>query len=83
MILYHGSYLEIDKPDLIHSRDNVDFGKGFYLTSDFGQACKFVKTSIRKALVNGVDVENDRMGYVYYNNIPISYTCISCIFSYT
>ena len=29
MILYHGSYLEIDKPDLIHSRDNVDFGKGF------------------------------------------------------
>lgn len=23
MILYHGSYLEIPKPDLIHSRANV------------------------------------------------------------
>lgn len=32
MILYHGSYLEINKPDLSHSRDNVDFGKGFYTT---------------------------------------------------
>lgn len=26
MILYHGSYLEIPKPDLLHSRQNVDFG---------------------------------------------------------
>lgn len=28
MILYHGSYLEICKPDLVHSRRNVDFGQG-------------------------------------------------------
>ena len=25
MTLYHGSYLEIPEPDLIHSRSNVDF----------------------------------------------------------
>mgnify|MGYP004652117355 FL=1 len=25
MILYHGSFLEIAKPDLVHSRSNVDF----------------------------------------------------------
>ena len=30
MILYHGSFLEIAKPDLAHSRPNVDFGRGFY-----------------------------------------------------
>lgn len=36
MIFYHGSYLEIMKPDLTHSRLNVDFGflfgslAGFY-----------------------------------------------------
>ncbi|MGN0430675.1 MAG: DUF3990 domain-containing protein [Acetatifactor sp.] len=30
MILYHGSYIEITKPDLAHSRQNVDFGVGFY-----------------------------------------------------
>jgi len=32
MILYHGSYLEIQKPDISFSRTNVDFGKGFYTT---------------------------------------------------
>ena len=32
MILYHGSFLEIAKPDLVHSRPKVDFGRGFYVT---------------------------------------------------
>lgn len=32
MTLYHGSYMEVVKPDLLHSRENVDFGKGFYTT---------------------------------------------------
>ena len=32
MILYHGSYLSVEKPDISYSRDNVDFGKGFYTT---------------------------------------------------
>ena len=32
MILYHGSFLEIVKPDLVHSRPKVDFGRGFYVT---------------------------------------------------
>ena len=29
MILYHGSFLEIAKPDLAYSRLNVDFGEAF------------------------------------------------------
>lgn len=32
MILYHGSYIKIEKPEISYSRDNVDFGKGFYTT---------------------------------------------------
>lgn len=40
MILYHGSYLEIQTPDLVHSRDNVDFGRGFYTTPLYEQAVK-------------------------------------------
>ena len=31
MKLYHASYCIIKKPDVLHSRDNLDFGKGFYL----------------------------------------------------
>ena len=32
MILFHGSYVEVSAPSLAHSRTNVDFGRGFYLT---------------------------------------------------
>ena len=28
----------VDKPDLTHSRPNVDFGKGFYTTPIYEQA---------------------------------------------
>lgn len=42
MILYHGSYLEISRPDLVHSRSNVDFGRGFYVTPLYEQAAKWV-----------------------------------------
>lgn len=41
MILYHGSYLAIENPDLLHSRPNLDFEKGFYLTSIREQAVKW------------------------------------------
>ena len=32
MIIYHGSYTEIRKPDIKYSRINLDFGRGFYVT---------------------------------------------------
>lgn len=41
MILYHGSFLEIATPDLKHSRANVDFGRGFYVTPLKDQAEKW------------------------------------------
>ena len=41
MILYHGSYMKIEQPDLKHSRDNVDFGRGFYVTPIYEQAVKW------------------------------------------
>ena len=39
--MYHGSYLKIERPDLAHSRDNVDFGRGFYTTPIYEQAVKW------------------------------------------
>ena len=41
MILYHGSNVEVKEPKLIPSRRLLDFGAGFYLTSDFEQAKKW------------------------------------------
>ncbi len=48
MILYHGSYLKIAKPDLTHSRPNVDFGKGFYVTPLYEQAVKWCEKFKRR-----------------------------------
>lgn len=41
MILYHGSCIEVNKPDILHSRLNVDFGQGFYTTPLYEQALKW------------------------------------------
>ena len=43
MILYHGSFVAVEKPDLIHSRENVDFRKVFYTTPLLEQAEKWCK----------------------------------------
>lgn len=41
MIIYHGSYMEVTKPDLLHSRKALDFGPGFYTTPIYEQARKW------------------------------------------
>ena len=38
MIVYHGSNQPIFQPDVLHSRTNVDFGVGFYVTPLHEQA---------------------------------------------
>ena len=48
MILYHGSYLEIETPNLIYSRENVDFGRGFYTTPIYEQAVKWCEKFKRR-----------------------------------
>ena len=51
MILYHGSKLTVEKPDLSLSRKNLDFGIGFYTTVNREQAIAFAqKMMIRKEL---------------------------------
>ena len=41
-IFYHESFLEVAKPDLMHSRPNLDFGRGFYVTPLYEQAEKWL-----------------------------------------
>lgn len=60
MIIYHGLFIEVSKPDLLHSRDNVDFGKGFYTTPLFEQAAKWCgkfKRFGKKAIVSTYEFE--------------------------
>ena len=41
MIVYHGSTEIIKKPDVIHSKKYLDFGRGFYITTFENQAKKW------------------------------------------
>jgi len=52
-ILYHGSYTEVPVVDLKKCKDGLDFGKGFYVTSDYTQAMNYVPSAIRKAMRMG------------------------------
>lgn len=38
MIVYHGSSMEVKAPDIVHSKEYLDFGKGFYLMTYKKQA---------------------------------------------
>jgi len=63
MIVYHGSYLIVDKPDIGYSKSNLDFGAGFYVTEDKTQAELWAKRkAIRqksKPIVNTYNLTDD------------------------
>ncbi|MCC8159731.1 MAG: DUF3990 domain-containing protein [Oscillospiraceae bacterium] len=48
MILYHGSNIEIKEPKIIKSKRLLDFGTGFYLTSDYEQAEKWAIRTVNR-----------------------------------
>lgn len=48
MILYHGSYQVVDRPDVSFGRNKVDFGRGFYLTGLCEQACAWALNVSRR-----------------------------------
>jgi len=48
MKLYHSSNISVENPDTSHSRDYLDFGKGFYLTSLHNQAIRYAQRFIRR-----------------------------------
>lgn len=62
MKLYHSSNVSVVKPDIIHSRNYLDFGKGFYMTSIHEQAVKYAQRFIRRqqdAWINSYEFEFD------------------------
>ena len=48
MKLYHASNITVEHPDTEHSRDYLDFGKGFYLTTIENQAVKYGNRFLRR-----------------------------------
>lgn len=48
MILYHGSNVKVELPKIILSNRTLDFGAGFYMTSEKTQAIKWAQTQTRR-----------------------------------
>lgn len=67
MIVFHGSSLEVNKPEILYSKAFLDFGKGFYVTTFQNQAEKWaLRKAVRQkksAIVNVYDLQNDLKGY--------------------
>lgn len=64
MIVYHGSYMEVRTPDVTRSRDNVDFGKGFYTTPIRAQAVQWAKRFKAKkgnSILSTYEVDEERL----------------------
>jgi hypothetical protein len=64
MILYHGSYMEVKRPDLSFSRNELDFGVGFYTTPIREQAEKWslrFKRREKQAVVSEYEFDNNVM----------------------
>lgn len=48
MKLYHGTNREFDKIDLLKSKPNKDFGRGFYLSADYEQALNMAQVKVEQ-----------------------------------
>lgn len=76
MIVYHGSYCIVNKPDIRYSREALDFGKGFYLTNIKEQAInwsKKFKIRGKKAYLNIYELELEKIKKAYKIKIFSNY----------
>lgn len=56
MILYHGSTVPVEKPEIRPSETFLDFGTGFYATTSYEQAERWARIKMRR--------QNQNDGYV-------------------
>ena len=64
--LYHGSNVVVRQPKLMPQARALDFGRAFYLTSDFEQAAKWSRTSVLRrgdgvATVSSFELDESRL----------------------
>lgn len=64
--LYHASTVRVEQPDTQHSRPNLDFGCGFYLTALRSQAESYAERFKRRgksAILNEYELDQDMPGF--------------------
>ncbi|MBQ3618044.1 MAG: DUF3990 domain-containing protein [Bacteroidales bacterium] len=66
MIVYHTSKIIVAHPDVQHSRNNLDFGCGFYVTKLKNQAAKYAEKFLlrnQSAVLNTYELSDDWIQY--------------------
>ena len=64
MMLYHGSFTAVPKPNLSFCRDTTDFGKGFYTTTIQSQAKKWAERFMHRqgdGVVSIYEMDEDKI----------------------
>lgn len=65
MKVYHGSYTEVRNPDLKHTRTDIDFGPGFYLTEDKKMAEKWA-VGRNTSVMNAYELDCANLNVVHF-----------------
>ena len=70
MKLYHGTNEDFDKINLLKSRPNKDFGRGFYLSADFEQALAMAEVKVEQLgygtpVVQAYEIEDDAWNFLH------------------
>lgn len=76
MRVYHGSSCQVERPLVTVCRDNLDFGKGFYVTDMKDQAIRWAKrfaVAGEKAFLNIYDFDMNAVSQVYRTCLFTSY----------
>lgn len=59
MIVYHGSTVEVEHPDVTHSKRFLDFGNAFYVTTYFEQAKRWARRKCMRSPTPAAPVVNE------------------------
>ena len=75
MLLYHGSNVVVEHPRLLERTRALDFGAGFYLTSDCDQAARWARTTVLRredgvASVSVFEVDVEALGRLRVIKFP-------------
>jgi hypothetical protein len=79
MIVFHGSFLVVEKPSVGYSKRFLDFGAGFYVTADRKQAESWAKRKavrlIGKPIVNVYNLSDNLTEYkgLFFENEDIAW----------
>ena len=71
MLLYHGSNVIVKNPAFVPQKKELDFGRGFYLTSDYAQAVRWAKTKTERYNSGNASVSIYEFDEEYANTLKV------------